>query len=456
MQKEFLALLKLLKISISPDADTSNRMPRLNGKILESEGFNWIEFEKHAEAHSVTSLIYDLIREIGTAPDYILSEMGKQARGVCLYNYRFLMVSRNIVNRMEKAGIGCCVLKGAVTAGFYPVPALRKAGDIDILLPDEDKSEEALGIFKELGFLPKEEQLTNHHIELENEEHIVVELHTMLTEPFDNNKINRYLERLIPVCGRHIITSEVMGVELPMLDYAFHAYELLLHMLQHYLRSGFGLKLLCDWVVFWNSVCGSREEDDGSNSQTGENAGKIKQTEISVQQKRYLRLVKDSGLKGFSDMITAVCVRYLGLKYSGVKWMQLNPKLLRCLKNKAGFERNLPKNTLGLCQDYPEDDIDEFLNEILEAGEFGKSSEGRMVALRGSGIPAYFREFHHQMKLNFPVAGKIFIIWPVLWGITLVRFLKNNRKYRKGVPVNQIMKNAGDRGRIVKKLNLFK
>ena len=89
----------------------------------------------------------------------------------------------------------------------------------------------------------------------------------------------------------------------------------------------------------------------------------------------------------------------------------------------------------------------------MEAEEFGKS-KGRMVALSGNGLFDYVREFHHQMHLNFPKAGKVFLFWPVLWTITLVRFLRNNRKVRS-VSSKELLQNAGKRAKRVKGLHLF-
>lgn len=503
MQKELYVLLRLLKISLNPDADSSRRLAKLNRKINSAEAFDWQAFLKLATEHSVLSLIYDAVQELDNVPEYLQNDMRVQSRGICLYNYKFLILNRNIIKRMDEEGVKCCILKGVVTAGYYPIPALRKSGDIDILLLDEDKLEKAISVLGEFGFKANETQLTNHHIEMEDAEKNVVELHTMLAEPFDNKKINGYLEKLVPVCGRHIVKVDAMGVELPMLDHAFHAYELLLHMLQHYLRSGFGLKLLCDWVVFWNRVCsrgddyvgfsvtaampgadnGSAVKQDGdtgiqwdipnntdksgpyngsaTSSEAAENcealtAAKKKKHEQRKQQARYMKLVKESGLKGFSDLVTALCVRYLGLKYECVRWMELDPRYLHELKHKKGLNRNTEAGDGQLSNGEELDDIDEFLSEIMISGEFGKNDDERMVALRGSGITAYVREFHHQMKLNFPKAGKIFVCWPVLWIITLIKFISNNRKYRKNASVKNILKNAGARGRIVKKMNLFK
>jgi hypothetical protein len=58
------------------------------------------------------------------------------------------------------------------------------------------------------------------------------------------------------------------------------------------------------------------------------------------------------------------------------------------------------------------------------------------------------------MHINFPKAGKCFLLWPVLWVITLVRFLRNNKKVRD-VSSRELFDNAKKRGRLVKKLHIF-
>lgn len=97
----------------------------------------------------------------------------------------------------------------------------------------------------------------------------------------------------------------------------------------------------------------------------------------------------------------------------------------------------------------------EFIQEVLEAEEFGKSSGERMVMLRKPGLSGYVLEFHHQMHLNFPKAGRWFLFWPVLWTVTLVRFLRNNRKIR-GVSGRTILRKASERSRVMEQMKLWK
>jgi hypothetical protein len=167
-------------------------------------------------------------------------------------------------------------------------------------------------------------------------------------------------------------------MHIPMLDKPYQAFSLLLHMLHHYLHAGFGLRLLCDWVVFWNQEISEKERQ------------------------QYLSLIRDFGLVGFSEFVTAICTEEMGLKEGSV-----HPHLA---KSKESYLF--------------------FLKDIFESGEFGDDDDSRMVLLRGTGFFDYFREFHHQMRLHYPRASKIFLCWPVLWIMTLARFLKNNHTVR--------------------------
>lgn len=141
-------------------------------------------------------------------------------------------------------------------------------------------------------------------------------------------------------------------------------------------------------------------------------------------------------------MVTATCVEYLGLPEESVSFLKSGPKE----DTAEVFGKGV--RTAGYTLQAA------FLRDVLNSEEFGKTSEDRMVAVRGSGLGAYTREFHHQMHLNFPRAGKCFLLWPLLWCMTLVRFLRNNRKIRH-TSVRAVLRNAKARGKLVKRLSLF-
>lgn len=377
----------------------------------------WESLVNRAEKHAVLALWYEQLEEL-ELPEPVKRRLDTGTRQTVQQSYHLLYRTHEVTRALGESDVLVTVLKGVATASFYGIPEYRKSGDIDLLLLEAAKYKEAVLTLKAQGFFVKEEQFALHHTVFVNHEGIELELHTMLAEPFDHAPMNQYLATLLPEIQNHRVEKEIMGYTFPILSDGFHAYELLLHMLQHFLRSGFGVKLLCDWVLFWNRP--------------------IREEEIAL----YLRLVKESGLMGFSKIITEVCVRYLGLsqEHSGVR--QLMSALCEDDQRKSGGKES--EDSSSCC----------FMKEILEAEEFGKSQADRMVVLRGTGIFDYIREFHHQMHLSFPRSGRCFVCWPVLWCITLFRFLRNNRRIR-GVSEGEIFRKAGERSRLMRQIHLF-
>ncbi len=352
-----------------------------------------------AECHKVLPLLYDVLQDCAAVHGPLRRRMEEVSRSTVRQSYRLLFLTRYLVKVLEDGGVPVVVLKGCGTAAFYPVPELRKAGDIDLLVGKQD-IDRACGLLSKEGYWVKESQHANHHVSCCSEEGIDVELHTLLAEPFNDAHINERIEQLSRAFLEQKVYRESMGVILPVPSDAFQALQLLLHILQHFLRAGFGLKLLCDWVVFWN-----RQESE-------------------TVCKEFESLAEDCGVKDFARVVTEVCRRYLGL----------------CSEWPAGHS----SETLA----------EELLCDVFDAEEFGKSSPDRMVAIQGTGIRAYWREFHYQMKLNHPRASQCVLLWPALWVVTLAVFLRNNRKLKRA-SVGAIMRSAGRRSGLVQQMGLW-
>lgn len=431
--REERELLRLLKAALaeSPDREKINSSGQ-------TDDINYEKLFAMAQAHQVLSLLYDVLETaaqeeaVSASETTVHEEAGKApecmgawrvvwqqaARRTVSQNYHLLFAGKFLTGLLREADIPAALLKGTATSAYYPVPELRKSSDVDLYLLKEGDLPKARALFLAHGMTVKEEQHSLHHLVMQTAEGIVVELHTLIAEPFDNAAINAYLEKCRAVFTAHTEEKEIMGAALPVLTGACHAYELLLHMLQHFLRAGFGLKLLCDWVVFWKKGVSGEE------------------------QQLYENLITESGLKGFSDVVTATCVEYLGLPEESISFMKNGRK--GNTTEKPGTGEQTAGDTLQTA----------FLRDVLDSEEFGNTSADRMVAVRGSGFGAYVREFHHQMHLNFPQSGKCFLLWPLLWCITLVRFLKNNRKIRN-TSVKAVLRNAKERGKLVKRMSLF-
>ena len=347
--------------------------------LLPENEYTEREFLKMARNHAVLPLLYDAYEKQGLAKDTCYANFWQQIRQVAATtaraNYRLLFVVKYITELLEKESILIILLKGASTASYYPTPELRKSGDVDILIPQERDFQRAVELLEKEGFAKCESQSALHHIELKNEEGISVELHTD----------------------------------------AYHAFYLVVHMLQHFLRAGFGLKFLCDWTVFWNREIAAEEKET------------------------FLRLLQESGTQGFVAALTEACVKYLGLREENVLFL---------LGDSHGVVENCPAE-----EDWQQL-AEEFMEEVFISGEFGRGDKQRMVAMRGTGFAAYAREFHHQMHLNYPGVGKVFFLWPFLWALTLARFMQNNRSIRK-VKSMDILKEARRRSKLIDRMKLF-
>lgn len=399
LRKEERMILKLLRVSINrgEKADWAG----IPGK--EAKEF-WEEVIRLAGTHAVVSLMYDTLSSGGMLPDALMKSVETSSRITVRSNYRLLFLTKYVTEFLKKNKIQAITLKGAATSSLYPVPELRKSGDVDILITEDEACARACKLLQQEGYLPAGEQLTLHHMELKSEEGISIEVHGLLAEPFDSQSINQYLKRLLPEYAKHTVENDYWGFPIYQPSDGYHAFYLILHMLQHFLRAGFGLKNLCDWVVFWNREIEEAEKDV------------------------FVKMIQESGTEGFVELLTAACVRYLGLKKEKVRFL--------------------------IHRQIPEEELEAFMKEIFEAGEFGKAQSNRMVAMRGTGIGAYIREFHHQMHLNYPKAGRIFLLWPLLWLMTLQRFVRNNYTVRR-ISSREILKKAARRSRLVERMRLF-
>lgn len=394
LNREQLELCRLLSLA-------------LHNKALErlSPDVDYARVIAVAESHKVMALLHPVLEHAGLQ-ESIWKIVDRKGEQTVRQSYRLLMLSRYVIGLLKENGIDAILLKGCGTAAWYPVPELRKSGDIDLLFKSEDETRKALQILAQQGFVTTEDQPANHHIVCESRDSVSLELHMSLAEPFDSEKTNRFLADCQKEYFAHRRVVDCMGVAFELTSDGYHAFYLLLHMLQHYVRAGFGVKLLCDWGVFWESPLSEEEK------------------------KIFLRLTQESGTFGFAVMMTRVCVKYLGLREKQVEFlMQAEPK--------------------DVC-----DLTEELMAEIFEAEEFGHSSKDRMVVLRGTGLMDYAREFHHQMKLNYPKAGKIMVLYPVLWIMTLCGFLYRNRTLRK-VSGRQILKKAKKRSQLTEQMRLF-
>lgn len=362
-----------------------------------------------AKQHNVSLFVYDALCQCDI-DDPLLQETTFQREMLfeCYHNYDMLFFAKKILALLEEHSVSYCLLKGVSLLANYPKPECRNASDIDILVSDPKEYMRTRDLLLSYGFCVAN-GTTDHHEELlyyENDKTYLLELHNKLINNSGNVRdetIKALFKQTIPVKKKlsfAALSYQCLNAEQNLL-------YLLLHMLQHFTSLGFGAKLLCDWTVFLEHHA---HEIDFMAFQT---------------------MLEDLGLVPFCEVMTELCIRYLGLPREILE------------KNHCTFLAASIDPAL----------LQRVLDDIHTAGEFGKENHTRVLIAHQNNFSSTIAQGHRQMKIYFPKLSHCFLFWPVLWSITLYRFLCNNRRLRK-INTKTILENTRQRQELFKALSL--
>ena len=156
-----------------------------------------------------------------------------------------------LMKHLRDAGLTPCVVKGIVCRELYPHPDHRISGDEDVLIPPEQfvRCHEAMLAF---GMQPAEAQQdvqTAHEIPYGRPgSPLFIELHKYLFPPESDayGDFNRFFSDVHAHTGQIVVD----GVSLTTMNPTDHFFYLICHAFKHFLHSGFGIRQVCDIVLF--------------------------------------------------------------------------------------------------------------------------------------------------------------------------------------------------------------
>ena len=161
-------------------------------------------------------------------------------------NVEILLQHQYLHELMTKADIPYVILKGAASAYYYPQPQQRMMGDVDFLVAAEDV-ERAAELLKEKGFIPGDESHCHHIAFSKGHAHFELHFDPPGIPPGEVGEIIRgYLHDIISTAKT--VQNGVAVFQNP--EPFYHGLVMLLHMKNHLLVEGIGLRHLCDWAVF--------------------------------------------------------------------------------------------------------------------------------------------------------------------------------------------------------------
>lgn len=268
--------------------------------------------------------------------------------------------------------VSYCMLKGIVSASYYPDPDRRTMGDVDFIVYPEDMVRVS-SLLEAQGYT-RINEVHDHHVPFQKEQSIL-EMHWELSGmPADQPRLKELMANLIDKA------SLKNGCMQPS---AFHhGLILLMHTAEHMLNTGIGLRHLCDWAVFCNSFANSAFTD------------------------LFEKKLKETGMWRFAQLLALTSVKYLSVPYQS--WMgAADDTLLRDL-----------------------------MDDILASGNFGTKDPSRIneaklmtdrhsrTVKRNSMIGQLFSTLTWKAYLEWPVCEKHKILLPIGWAYISLRHLQ--------------------------------
>ena len=198
-----------------------------------------------AKQQAVSGLVLDaLVRNNVRIP--------KQYLGKVLGRQKTIKQNCEVVNKgvvslnqlFRNYGIKYVVVKGQAVASYYPEPILRQAGDVDYYC-DSSNFARSIQIIKDSWGLEAEREKSHYHVHFKYNG-VTFEGHFMLATLYNKRKDSRWQQILDNDEGAAV---NVGGILINTLSPTLHVFYIFLHLYNHLIALGIGLRQFCDMAV---------------------------------------------------------------------------------------------------------------------------------------------------------------------------------------------------------------
>lgn len=238
-------LLELLAISM----DTKDNIEITNE-------VDWERMNHLAQQHNILPMLYEGITKanLENQMDLVMLEKLKiYARTKCVTQLQRTMQFLNIYDQLNQEGIEAILVKGATLRMLYPNPYYRESGDEDIYIKKADY-ERVDTILQNNGFLYYKSKRASgkllQEISYEHGSGLSIDVHIDL---FDSGiQVYEKMNDLFKHAFEDSMVIQIEGIKVKTLSYDMHILFLILHSLKHFVNNGFGIRQVCDIVMYCN------------------------------------------------------------------------------------------------------------------------------------------------------------------------------------------------------------
>lgn len=209
---------------------------------------DWKELYRIAQKQCLVGILFDGIQklppaEVGMSKDLLLQWM-MQCQMLEKANVRLNDAAIHVPEWFRKKGFRTCILKGLGNAQLYPNGLHRTPGDIDIWVEGGDKR-----VISFVRSISPHEKACYHHIEFPSYKGVEVEVHyrpSFLLCFWHNRRLQKYYERVKEKQFSHRVKLGEQGeVAIPTAE--FNLIFQLTHIYAHLMNEGIGLRQLLDY-----------------------------------------------------------------------------------------------------------------------------------------------------------------------------------------------------------------
>ena len=326
-------------------------------------------------------------------------------------NFRVSALHASVHKLMTENKIPYVILKGLSSSAYYPEALLRPMGDVDFLVAGENLDRADLLLRQEC--FVRDPESVDHPFHWEyNRGKDSVELHWNVPGmPLTNRETLMEVLEGIVTRGEIKVVSDTEFFAPAEYD---HGLVLLLHTAGHLTAKGIGIRHLCDWLVFENSI----------------------------PEERFVRIfqavLQKTGLWTFACAMTDLGVRYFGCEPRSF-CSHINPAM-----------------------------TDRLLEDFFDGGNFGEKNvlrQGQMTMFRsygtrrvseGSLLRVALENMNFRTREKFPICVRHPVLFPACW-IAMGGLALCHRISGKGAPVlrKDVLRGARERQKLYNELKLF-
>ncbi len=238
MKKQWAIFFDFLRFCIG----SAKEIP---GSLKEAD---WKELYAIAKKQCLVGVLFDGIKKlpaeyVGMKKEILLQWMA-ESQMLEKANVRLNDAAIQVSEWFRKKGLRTCILKGQGNALLYPNPYSRTPGDIDIWVEGEDKR-----VISFVRSISPHEKACYHHIEFPSYKGVEVEVHyrpSFLLCFWHDRKLQKYYEREKEEQFSHrVMLGEQGEIAIPTAE--FNLIFQLTHIFSHLMNEGIGLRQLVDY-----------------------------------------------------------------------------------------------------------------------------------------------------------------------------------------------------------------